>query len=489
MTRTIRARRAEPANQPLYARILRLRHLAPSGLLCFVFLEGAVVLGILLALAELVSWWGVIVLPVTVALMVKFNDLVAGAIVPRVVATETTAARAAVLRPAAMFTPPEGEVAAGPAGVQHGSGFGPPGVAFTRAPGRPAPIGERSGVYGSASAERSAGYRSVFGGRAGGSGANGSFSADRSGANGPLSADRSGADAPLSLDRSGADAPLSLDRPGADVPHSADRSGADGPFSVDRPDDHGAVSAARSGSYRASAADRAGAHGTAGAGEPGAHGQVYGERAGVHGQVFGGRAGAGAGAGAYEPVSAEWAGDRETVSGGVYGQGAGSFGSYGDYEQASAEPVDDHEPFSDQRSGGFEVGVTSAGEPGGGFTPAAAPAPGGFMPAGMPLAGGYAPLVSTEPSALGYESAASADGMSEAPAVGYPGSYSRGLSGGGYSSGAGGYGDEGQYQVRSTVESAVDETRVNNAPIRRAWADELDVRQQMARQAASRRYE
>ena len=43
--------------QPLYARMLRLRHLAPGGLLCFVFLEGAIALGLLLALAELVSWW------------------------------------------------------------------------------------------------------------------------------------------------------------------------------------------------------------------------------------------------------------------------------------------------------------------------------------------------------------------------------------------------------------------------------------------------
>jgi hypothetical protein len=102
LTRTVRSRRAEIANQPLYARALRLRHLAPSGLLCFVFLEGAVVLGILLALAELVSWWGVLVLPMTVALMVKFNDLIAGALTQQQVAVEPTKARASVLREAAM---------------------------------------------------------------------------------------------------------------------------------------------------------------------------------------------------------------------------------------------------------------------------------------------------------------------------------------------------------------------------------------------------
>jgi hypothetical protein len=79
VTRVIRSRRAGVSrDQPLYARTLRLRHLAPSGFLCFVFLEGAVALGVLLALAELVSWWGVLVLPVSVAGMVKLNDVIAG---------------------------------------------------------------------------------------------------------------------------------------------------------------------------------------------------------------------------------------------------------------------------------------------------------------------------------------------------------------------------------------------------------------------------
>jgi hypothetical protein len=69
-------------HRPLYARMLRLRFLTPSGFLCFVFLEGAVALGILLALAELVSWWGVLVLPATVAIMVKLNDVIAGSLAP-----------------------------------------------------------------------------------------------------------------------------------------------------------------------------------------------------------------------------------------------------------------------------------------------------------------------------------------------------------------------------------------------------------------------
>ena len=98
-----RSRRNE-AHPPLYARLLRLRHVAPSGFLCFIFLEGTVALGALLALAELVSWWGVLVLPATVALMVKLNDVIAGALSRSasvvVMPATPTAARAEVLRPA-----------------------------------------------------------------------------------------------------------------------------------------------------------------------------------------------------------------------------------------------------------------------------------------------------------------------------------------------------------------------------------------------------
>jgi len=102
----IRSRRAGVSRDlPLYARMLGLRYLAPSGFLCFVFLEGAVALGILLALAELVSWWGVLVLPVTVAVMVKLNDVVAGALsrpaaVPRPAGAGTVTPPPPMLRPA-----------------------------------------------------------------------------------------------------------------------------------------------------------------------------------------------------------------------------------------------------------------------------------------------------------------------------------------------------------------------------------------------------
>jgi hypothetical protein len=64
--------------RPLYARVLRLRHFEPSGMVCFILLEGSVATALILALAELVSWWGLIVLPVAVALLVKVNDVIAG---------------------------------------------------------------------------------------------------------------------------------------------------------------------------------------------------------------------------------------------------------------------------------------------------------------------------------------------------------------------------------------------------------------------------
>lgn len=110
MTRVIRSRRAGPSlDQPMYARLLRLRHLAPSGFLCFVFLEGAIALGILLALAELVSWWGVLVLPALVALMVKLNDVVAGMLTGPSAATGSRGTRSGnIAAPARSGTPRSG---------------------------------------------------------------------------------------------------------------------------------------------------------------------------------------------------------------------------------------------------------------------------------------------------------------------------------------------------------------------------------------------
>jgi hypothetical protein len=110
---------------PLYARVLRLHYIRPGGLLCFAFFEGAVAVGILLALAELAPWWAALVLPVAVALMVKINDIVAGlnararlvpahtrsgtarrAAVPRAAVPRAAVPRAAVPRARPADTPP-----------------------------------------------------------------------------------------------------------------------------------------------------------------------------------------------------------------------------------------------------------------------------------------------------------------------------------------------------------------------------------------------
>jgi hypothetical protein len=71
------------ARRPLYARLLRLRYLHPGPVACFLLFEGTIALGALLALAELVDWPVVILLPAGVALMVKLNDVLAGATLPR----------------------------------------------------------------------------------------------------------------------------------------------------------------------------------------------------------------------------------------------------------------------------------------------------------------------------------------------------------------------------------------------------------------------
>jgi hypothetical protein len=70
--------RADDVPRPLYARALLLRNLDPGPVMCFLFFEGALATGAALALADLVNWWAVVVLPATIAVVVKLNDLVAG---------------------------------------------------------------------------------------------------------------------------------------------------------------------------------------------------------------------------------------------------------------------------------------------------------------------------------------------------------------------------------------------------------------------------
>jgi hypothetical protein len=74
-----RRRRSSGETHPtLYARGLRLKHIHPGGVACFLLFEGFVALAVLMALAEFVNWWAVVLLPLTVAVLVKVNDIVAG---------------------------------------------------------------------------------------------------------------------------------------------------------------------------------------------------------------------------------------------------------------------------------------------------------------------------------------------------------------------------------------------------------------------------
>ena len=73
-----RAPHRPQSRRPLYARVLGLRYVRPTALVSFLLFECAIAVAALLALAELVSWWAVVVLPASVAAMVKLNDLVTG---------------------------------------------------------------------------------------------------------------------------------------------------------------------------------------------------------------------------------------------------------------------------------------------------------------------------------------------------------------------------------------------------------------------------
>ena len=64
------------SRKPIYHRMLRLRQLRPSPLTTFVLFEGSILMALLLALAEIVDWWGVLAIPAAVAVMVKLNDAI-----------------------------------------------------------------------------------------------------------------------------------------------------------------------------------------------------------------------------------------------------------------------------------------------------------------------------------------------------------------------------------------------------------------------------
>jgi hypothetical protein len=83
----------QAGRRPLYARVLRLRHIAPGGLACFALFEGSAGAAVILALSGLLSWWVLLVLPASVAVMVKLNDVVAGRLSDATTPTSKRAAR------------------------------------------------------------------------------------------------------------------------------------------------------------------------------------------------------------------------------------------------------------------------------------------------------------------------------------------------------------------------------------------------------------
>ncbi len=86
-TRTQPAR--ESPKPALYARLLRLRHVSPNGWQRAVLGEGAVAVAALLVLADVASAWTLLVLPLTVAAVVKGHDALAGALHPGPTRTST----------------------------------------------------------------------------------------------------------------------------------------------------------------------------------------------------------------------------------------------------------------------------------------------------------------------------------------------------------------------------------------------------------------
>jgi hypothetical protein len=71
-------RRSKKPRRPLYHRLLRLRHISPSGWQRAAFADGPLVVAIVLVLADLASAWTLLVLPLAVAVVVKSHDVLAG---------------------------------------------------------------------------------------------------------------------------------------------------------------------------------------------------------------------------------------------------------------------------------------------------------------------------------------------------------------------------------------------------------------------------
>lgn len=66
--------------RPLYHRVLRLRHIAPTAWQRAAFADAPFALAVVLVLADVASAWTLLALPLAVAVVVKTHDLVAGAL-------------------------------------------------------------------------------------------------------------------------------------------------------------------------------------------------------------------------------------------------------------------------------------------------------------------------------------------------------------------------------------------------------------------------
>ena len=70
------------ARRPLYVRLLHLQHVHPNAVQRALLGEGTLFVAVLITLADLASAWLLLVLPLTVAAVVKAHDLLAGQLRP-----------------------------------------------------------------------------------------------------------------------------------------------------------------------------------------------------------------------------------------------------------------------------------------------------------------------------------------------------------------------------------------------------------------------
>jgi hypothetical protein len=69
--------------EPLYPRVLRLKHVQPKAWQRALLVEGMAIAGGLVALADKATSWAPLILPAAAAVVVKFHDILAGLLPPR----------------------------------------------------------------------------------------------------------------------------------------------------------------------------------------------------------------------------------------------------------------------------------------------------------------------------------------------------------------------------------------------------------------------